>query len=281
MRTQPRNRLFVASAVGLSLLGLAACGGDNKSSEAATTTKPTTASSAGQAGDAANRKACDTYVAISQGFQQLGGPGGDAPPSAADVKQAYASTIQTNVDALGTMKPAAVAGPLGTMLAAAQSVGSSGDLAAVQAPEFAQAQSTVDAWMFGNCGYEQASITGIDYGFQGAPTTLKPGTLALKFTNGTSHDESHEAMILRKNDGVTDSVDQLLALPEEEAMQKVTLEGGAFAPPGQTSYGFVDVSKPGNYVLVCFIPMGMTDQNPNGTGAPHAMVGMKAEFTVA
>ena len=44
--------------------------------------------------------------------------------------------------------------------------------------------------------------------------------MSFKFTNEGAED--HELAIARKNDGVTESFDELLALPEEEAMTKVT-----------------------------------------------------------
>lgn len=39
--------------------------------------------------------------------------------------------------------------------------------------------------------------------------------------------------------------------------------------------------KPGDYVALCFIPMGMTNTDgPPPDGPPHAMQGMVAESTV-
>ena len=45
------------------------------------------------------------------------------------------------------------------------------------------------------------------------PTT---GANVFKFTNHSTSGEWHELMVLRKNDGVTKSFDQILSLPENE-----------------------------------------------------------------
>jgi hypothetical protein len=69
--------------------------------------------------------------------------------------------------------------------------------------------------------------------------------------------------------------------------EHVTEAGGAFAGPGQTSYSALDL-EPGNYVVVCFLPKGSTQDawdemmagGPEPDGQPHAMLGMTAEFEV-
>ena len=72
---------------------------------------------------------------------------------------------------------------------------------------------------------------------------------------------------------------ELLALPEEEAMAKVDMVAAVFAPPGDESYSVADLEA-GDYAMVCFIPTGASEENPEGTGPPHFIQGMLAEFTV-
>jgi hypothetical protein len=87
---------------------------------------------------------------------------------------------------------------------------------------------------------------------------------------------------------VTESFDELLALPETEAMKKTTFAGGAFAGPGEESHRVVDLEA-GDYIALCFIPEGtipevMAEVENGGTepqGMPHFMKGMKHEFTVS
>jgi hypothetical protein len=95
--------------------------------------------------------------------------------------------------------------------------------------------------------------------------------------------------VLRVNDGETMSITEILALPEEEAMTKVSFVGGTFAMPGDennTGATFVDLT-PGEYAFVCSVPVGATPDNipalESGEfegGPPHFTQGMVAEFTV-
>jgi hypothetical protein len=87
-------------------------------------------------------------------------------------------------------------------------------------------------------------------------------------------------VIVRKNDVVTESFDELLARPEDQATTKVTFAAGTGAGPGDTAYanGKLD---PGEYIAVCFIPQGTTTGDAPGSGPPHAMLGMKHEFSVS
>lgn len=93
--------------------------------------------------------------------------------------------------------------------------------------------------------------------------------------------EVHEMVLLRKNDGVTETFDELLALPEEEAMEKVTMVGLAGpVPPGEPGYAVVDLDA-GEYMAVCFIPVGtLSFDGPPPEGPPHMMQGMVHQLTV-
>lgn len=44
----------------------------------------------------------------------------------------------------------------------------------------------------------------------------------------------YELVLFRVNDGVEESVEDIMALPQEEGSSKVTPVGGTFAPPGRT-----------------------------------------------
>jgi hypothetical protein len=130
-----------------------------------------------------------------------------------------------------------------------------------------------------NCGWESVEVTGIDYAFEGVPSTVPAGTVSFDFTNETTHEEAHEFVVFKKNDGVTQSATELLQLPEEEAMTNVEFVAAAFAEPGGSDYALAEV-EPGDYFVACFIPVGSTEENPEGSGPPHFMEGMVAEFTV-
>ena len=148
-------------------------------------------------------------------------------------------------------------------------------------------------------------VTAQDYHFEGLPTSVPAGTSVTLTNAGT---ELHEIIIVRKNDGVTESFDELIALPEEESLQKVTTTGVLFAAPGEpASMGMDAAGAPapmdsialvdeGEYLAICFIPQGTTEmpdfsgQAPPSSdaaaasaappGPPHFLLGMKQEFTV-
>ena len=71
--------------------------------------------------------------------------------------------------------------------------------------------------------------------------------------------------IMRKADGVTQSWDEILALPQEEAEALVEQVGGTFAPRNGTQGLAVVELTPGEYVVVCFVPTG-TSMSADGDG---------------
>lgn len=144
------------------------------------------------------------------------------------------------------------------------------------------------------CGAGETRVTGVDYAIQGMPASLQAGRRHFRFTNtGT---ELHEMVVLRKKPTTTESFDQILALGaenQEAAEAKVDQVGASFALPASAggpgdASAFLDLT-PGQYVMVCFIPVGLTPQaaqqaeetGQEPQGPPHFTRGMKTEFTVA
>jgi uncharacterized cupredoxin-like copper-binding protein len=123
-----------------------------------------------------------------------------------------------------------------------------------------------------SCDFESASVTGVDYAFEGVPETLPAGTVAVEFENA-SEEEEHEMVVFKKNDP-NQSTEELFELPEEEAMGLITFAGFAFASPGESSSSLLTL-EPGAYTMVCVIPVGGEEGGP-----PHFTQGMTAEFTV-
>jgi plastocyanin len=131
-------------------------------------------------------------------------------------------------------------------------------------------------------------VVGTDYAFSDFGTELSgPTTFAFR-NEGT---DLHEMVIVRKNDGVTTTFEELLALPEEEAFAQVQFLGQTMAEAGQTAPDVITAEQPGEYLMICFIPQGMTSLpslDPNasgppdlGDGPPHFTLGMLKEFTIA
>ena len=137
-------------------------------------------------------------------------------------------------------------------------------------------------------------VEAVDYAFQGLPDSVPAGTkLSLK---NTSEVEAHELVAFRIPDGETRSVEELLALPEEELMSMMSGPPATvlMAPPqGEqiAAVGDGTLTEPGRYALLCFIPTGadpaalMEESGPDGpppadSGPPHIAHGMHAELIV-
>jgi hypothetical protein len=151
------------------------------------------------------------------------------------------------------------------------------------------------------------AVTAHDYFFGDLPESVPVGA-SLTLTNVGA--ELHEMIVVRKNDGVTESFDELIALPGDEAFQKITTAGPLFAAPGESaSIGMdangvpspmsaITLAKEGQYLVICFVPQGTTEMpdfaaapaaSPDASaapgsaapaGPPHFLLGMKQEFTV-
>ena len=133
------------------------------------------------------------------------------------------------------------------------------------------------------------TITGVEYAYQGVPESAKVGN-EVTFVNGGS--EVHEIVAIRRNEGVTTTLDELLAMPEEESNKLVSFLGVAVASPGETAPETITLDQPGSYIFICFIPVGTTElpslapgATPNESllpdGPPHFVQGMVAEFSVS
>ena len=105
---------------------------------------------------------------------------------------------------------------------------------------------------------------------------MPAGVVAITFTN--EGQELHEIGLARVNDEVTAPIEELLALPEDEFLSKITFKGAAFAAPDESDTTFMRLEA-GRYGAVCFIPQGTT-HDTEGSGPPHFALGMFAEFTV-
>lgn len=138
-------------------------------------------------------------------------------------------------------------------------------------------------------------VTAVDFEFQGLPATVKAGT-KLQIANDAPT-ELHELVAIKLPAGEERSVEDLLALPEEEV--GALLGGGPpaavllAAPGGEqiAAVGDGTLTEPGRYLVMCSIPTGADPQayldaaasgeQPEGVeGIPHFAHGMHAELTV-
>lgn len=190
--------------------------------------------------------------------------------------QEYGRTVEPLVVEVEQAAPPEVAEDVGTQARLLRQALETGDDSVFESPEFAAANQAVDGYMLDSCGYEQVQVTTVDHEYEGLPESLPTGVVAVTMTN--EGEEQHMLGLLRINDDVTASLDELLALPEEEGMQMATFLGAAFAPLGEADTIFVELAA-GRHAAVCFLPEGsIGDQE--GTGPPHFTLGMQGEITV-
>lgn len=123
---------------------------------------------------------------------------------------------------------------------------------------------------------------GFDYGYNNVPKKLAPGTYDFTFVN-RSPVEEHELVLFKlddRNDTVKDVID---AAEDEDEAYFEDFRGVSFAGPldvqrpEQVEPDFVlgraDLSEPGRYAYLCFIPQV-------GTGTPHYKLGMVGTLDV-
>jgi hypothetical protein len=241
--------------------GLAACGGDDDDDDdAAGGDAPTEEASA----------ACDAYADVQLAFAAL-----FESEDPADVQAAYEdSNMGAKLDALDENSPEEIADATEAATAAVRDLGETGDPTAIEAVDSAP----IDEYYFENCDFETLDVTATEYEFGGLPDEAPAGLTSVKFTNDGT--QLHEIALVRRNEGTTQSVDELLAMSEEESGELLTFVGATGGAPGDTQY-FVSDLEPGDYIAVCFVSDGTTSEDAEGDGPPHATLGMVKEFTVA
>jgi hypothetical protein len=155
--------------------------------------------------------------------------------------------------------------------------------AAFEDPTFQAAIADWDQYVLENCGYEQVDVTMEDYSFTGLPDEIEKGTIAFNLTNEGA--ELHEFTVFRLRGDAT--LDDILALPEDATEDDFAelarpVPGGGFAFPDASDVALIKLRKTGEYVALCFIPVGSTPDagEEGGDGPPHFTEGMAAEFEV-
>ena len=131
-----------------------------------------------------------------------------------------------------------------------------------------------------------------DYEFEGVPDTIAAGsTISLTTEEGG---EPHEFVAVLIPESETRSVEELIALPEEELGALFAEEPPlvTIAFPGSTDQpgpvvGDGTLTEPGRYIYLCTFPQGTTvDDVANAQGPlegdtpPHFTLGMVGELTV-
>lgn len=271
-----------ASAAGLALLltafgSLTACGDDDETSTASTTTARDEGGGGSGGGDL--EAACATDVELQATFNEIPFPEGDEPT--AEETDAITSFFADEIEPLlaDLEGDAPDDAPIDRTIELMRTIGETGDLSAVESPEGSEVFNEYNAYFFESCGDQTVDVTALEYKFSGVSETVDAGLTRFKLTN--SGKELHEMVLFKKGD--TDlSFEEIFELDDDEAEGLVEEAGGTFAVQGQSGYAASELS-PGEYVMICFVPTGMTDptSEPAEDAPPHFAQGMIQPFTVA
>lgn len=289
MGTKGLKRALAAASI-MALI-LAACGDDDEAADDAPT--ETTVSSEAVDDDGTDAGATDTTAAAGRGdvdayceavleVETVPFPDIDfesaSPEEIGAGLAGYVEVLRPLVDDLVEAAPDEIAVDVDVLSAAVDEIGTSEE-DPFEEPAVAASEGRVHAFDLDNCGWNVESVTATEYAFDGLSDDLASGPTSFELAN--RGEELHELVLARINDGVTQSAEEILALPEEEAFALVTpLPGEASAAQGETDYLVADL-EPGRYLAACFIPVGATGQGPPPPDSPpHALEGMFAQFTV-
>jgi hypothetical protein len=270
--TRAVRRLVLGGASIALAATMVACGSDDSGGE--DTAAPETSASEESADPA---EFCEASVDLEAAFSM--GPGADesAPPEEQQAALAeFGATVEPLLADVEETAPEDISETVTGATGIVREALSGGDPSTLQGPEFQQADDEIDEYMLAECGYEQVEATGVDFEYEGLPDTVPGGVVAVTFSN--EGEEVHEIGIARINDDVTMPVEEVLAQPEEQVFSMIQLTGVTFAAPGQSETTFLRM-EPGRYGAACFVPEGTT-HDMEGSGPPHFILGMFAEFTV-
>ncbi len=283
-------------------LGLAACGDDDDdtaepatTADQATTAPATTEAPATTAAPATTEAPATTAApATTEAPATTAAPASTAASDTAGAGDADAfCAAELEVEAAVSSEDPAVIGPALEALQAAAPAEVKATVedvianaqAGPDSPEFAAAYGEMVGFIKDNCGFTDLTVTATEYAFDGLPQEIPAGPAVITLEN--SGQEFHEILLLKINDGVTETADELLALPQRRLMRKGEFAAGAFAPNGATSYTVTDL-QPGRHIAVCFLPIGATpeamEEMEHGGSEletpPHFTAGMVQEFEV-
>ena len=184
--------------------------------------------------------------------------------------------------------PPEIAEEIDILIGAVEEIAETGDFTIFESPEVEEASDTTHAFDLENCGWASSPVEASEYAFSNVSPSYDAGIVSFDLSN--VGEEVHEMVFFRKNDDVTQSFDEILALGEEEAQSLITNVAAIDATnPGDADYSVLDLES-GEYIALCFLPVGATPevfeavqsgQQDPPEGPPHFVEGMRAEFSVA
>ncbi|MFN2569261.1 MAG: hypothetical protein ABR564_06635, partial [Candidatus Dormibacteria bacterium] len=230
-----------------------------------------------------NSTACTTNVDINDGFNKLFAAvtfDPSSPPSAAvkqQIKDAFNKNVSKSLADIAANPPAPIAAEIKDVVAKIQStLGATGDPSSFMDPALQAKTHKIDLYFYDNCPGPRHAVGATEYSFSGLPAEVEAGVVNFKLTN--TGKEEHELGLMTRKPGVTETFDQILALPEQQGRAKVDEVAQISAHPGENDATVARLS-PGQYIAVCTVLQGSVGDKP-GDGPPHFKLGMKREFTV-
>jgi hypothetical protein len=281
--TTRAQRLLALTLAGVLVLG--ACGDDDSDDTGSGAEEPTGSEPDERTEEPSGDTDLAAYCDAELGLETAPEPDVDfetaSPEEIAEAVKAYGTDVMRPMaDELIASAPDELSTDIGVLDQALTEMTESGDFAPFERPDAVAAQQALHAFDLENCGWNALDVTLDDYTFEGIPAEVDAGVVSFELANEGA--EMHELVLFRKNEGVTQSAKELLALPEDEVMSLVTPVGAPAAPaPGAEDYAIAEL-EPGDHIALCFIPMGMTsfDTPPPPDAPPHFTQGMVTEFTV-
>lgn len=284
------NRLAAAAAVTALALSSAACGSDDdkdassSASDAAADSSDTSESPTEPELTAEQTAACAALV----DYQALIGSIGPGKPSPQQVKQIQ--DYMADIAAGTTGRSATVAQ---SVVDTIQESLDTKNPKLLNSDQFFMSLLQPAAAGRDACGFEPVDVevkempgaTPADnpmFHYVGVPEELTAGIYSLGIANKGKN--FHEAIVVKLKDGVTGSVEDLLAAGDKKFFGNVESTTVTFMPPGAEGFLNADLSAPGRYVVFCHIPLEGKDHRPvMGEHGPifHFMIGMHSEIAVS
>ena len=188
------------------------------------------------------------------------------PEQQREESKRFAAQLAPLAEEARAAAPEEIRGEINTLADAVKKVQETGDFeSAFDNPETDRASDRAHEFDLENCGWGRVDVTAVNYEFRGIPETLNAGATSFELKNEGS--EPHEIALFRINDDVSESAEELLELPEEEAMKRYTFAAATFADPGEEEYALAQL-KEGRYMAVCFIPVGTEPEEGGEEGSP-------------
>lgn len=140
---------------------------------------------------------------------------------------------------------------------------------------FQMGAAQIEGWAHDSCGFNKFDFKAVDTAYEGVPATVPAGNTSFFMTN-ESPQHFHVALIVKRKDGDTTTLDEIIADPskfEEGLGAHTDLVGAVATPPGGPTIGLAADLEPGHYFLLCPVSDPPTDP-------PHFTQGMATEFDV-